>query len=344
VTAGTVPAGAWRKPDATFRIVRPLLSIAYRLPAAIPWLGLRLVGSQPSILTYHGIPEISLGSGVYRLDAKAFASQMLHLARFFHFLTLDEFLAGHRATDRKSLLLTFDDGLANNARVAAPILRTLKIPAVFFVSTRHSDPSRPLWPAYLAALQHGFQESSFSFRRELFDMSPVARVASMTRLREVLLALSPHPTAMYEAIDRELPGFGSLLSPSEQLDWTAGMTEEDLRGLDRDPLFDVEAHTVDHPFLTQCEPREARRQVVENKKFVEAACGKRVRALAYPSGDYDERIIDIARSEGFTCGFAVIPVLGTDSKFEFPRAGVFRAAPEVAAFKAMWARRRTGRG
>lgn len=166
----------------------------------------------------------------------------------------------------------------------------------------------------------------------------------MVRLRAHLLGLEPHPGAMYQAISRELPELGNLMTAAERQDWTDGMTAGEMRELDADPLFEVEAHTVDHPFLTRCDDREAARQLAENREFIEAACRKRVRALAYPSGDYDGRIIAMARAQGFSSGFAVAPSLGTDPAFEHPRAGVFQAAPEVAAFKAMWARRRTRKG
>ena len=40
------------------------------------------------------------------------------------------------------VVLTFDDGFANNATVARPVLEELQMSAVFFVSTRHLEPGR----------------------------------------------------------------------------------------------------------------------------------------------------------------------------------------------------------
>ncbi len=45
--------------------------------------------------------------------------------------------AGFFADDRPGVLLTFDDGLANNVLNALPVLEAFNAPAVFFVSTRH---------------------------------------------------------------------------------------------------------------------------------------------------------------------------------------------------------------
>lgn len=55
------------------------------------------------------------------------------LARRFQFLTPVDFLE----TDLPGVLLTFDDGFANNHDVVLPILRKWGAPAVFFASTAH---------------------------------------------------------------------------------------------------------------------------------------------------------------------------------------------------------------
>jgi peptidoglycan/xylan/chitin deacetylase (PgdA/CDA1 family) len=51
----------------------------------------------------------------------------------FSFLTPDEFLISNKS----GVLLTFDDGLANNYANVLPVLAEFKAPAVFFVSTQH---------------------------------------------------------------------------------------------------------------------------------------------------------------------------------------------------------------
>lgn len=55
------------------------------------------------------------------------------LRRRFVFLTPAEYFA----EDKPGVLLTFDDGFANNCRHALPVLRMFECPAIFFVSTQH---------------------------------------------------------------------------------------------------------------------------------------------------------------------------------------------------------------
>ncbi len=65
------------------------------------------------------------------------------LADRFPMLTPGELLAG----EGPGVLLTFDDGLANNVAHALPILEAFSAPAVFFVSTRHVLEPRDWLPA-----------------------------------------------------------------------------------------------------------------------------------------------------------------------------------------------------
>ncbi|MEW6716806.1 MAG: polysaccharide deacetylase family protein [Chloroflexota bacterium] len=61
----------------------------------------------------------------------------------FTFLTPQEFLT----TDKPGVLLTFDDGLANNVTNVLPVLEVFGAPAIFFISTQHVTDPRDWLPA-----------------------------------------------------------------------------------------------------------------------------------------------------------------------------------------------------
>ena len=68
----------------------------------------------------------------------AFAELCRYWRDHFEMLTLDRLLARHRHGDvatHPTLAITFDDGYADNAEVAAPILDRLGLGATFFVTT-----------------------------------------------------------------------------------------------------------------------------------------------------------------------------------------------------------------
>jgi len=295
-------------------------------------------------LLYHSVPRRTEQSGKYAFDGAAFERQIAHLKKHFDFIRPQDYFKCRPLSARKAVLVTFDDGFQNNLTVVAPVLRKYKVPAIFFTCSRYAVNGNILWFSYLNALRYHFTYKGFTFRGEYFDMGPDARSASVSRLRDMLLALRPHSAAMYTAIENELPRVETFIGKQELADWYAGMTQEQLAELASDELFSVQSHTVDHPLLTRCEPAEMKRQLSENKNFLERVCGKTVTDISYPVGDYDQTIIDECIRQGFKTGYAVIPKIGKYPAFEIPRAGIYQSAQEIAAFKAMWARRREQKG
>ena len=321
--------------------LRTILRLSCAVP---PPLVQFLAGREPSVLLYHGVPRHSRLRGKYAFDADAFENQMIYLKSKFSFITKDHFFIDYQRCKHKYLLVTFDDGFRNNATVAADILIRHQVPAIFFVCNRHVGTGRLLWFNYLAALELRFPHSSLEFRGASYDMSPERRAASVNDLTCRLLDLSPHPEAMYSAIANELPPWESFVSQAEAEDWFLGMTENQMRELDANPLFSVEAHTVDHPFLTRCNSDELVRQIGENKTYIEDVCSKKVVAVAYPSGDYNNGVLEACQRLGLNAGYAVAPSVNKWSYLEIPHAGIYQSAREVALFKALWARRRVGYG
>ncbi len=310
------------------RVSRPLLALGWRFPLV------RTVASyRPVILTYHGVPNES-DDGL--VDGKIFEQHVIFLKKYFELMSPGTLREKRKPLDKIRILLTFDDGLRNHAEVVAPILRKYNVPAMFFVSSRHSIPGNYLWFTYLQALESHFPEKGFYFREEFFDMSPGQRRSSIQHLREFLLNLRPHPSAMYEAIEEELPRLEGFVSAEKLAGCYAGMTAEQVSQLSQDTLFLIGVHTTDHPFLTMCEPAEALRQIQDNKSWLEQASHKQVDAIAYPSGNYNSEILRQSKELGLVQGHAVIPVLGINPAHELPRIGVYSKSFDILGFKVQW--------
>ncbi len=305
-----------------------IVRLGWRFPGA------RVVSSRlPAALLYHGVPALERETGLSR---DVFDRHVGFLKEHFELVAPEAADDPRRASDRIRVILTFDDGFRNNAEVVAPVLRSHGVPAVFFVSTRHSAPGKYLWFAYLSALRRSFRGESITFRAETIDMTPERRGASIARLRETLNALEPYPEGMYRAIEEELPALEEFTAERESLDLWAGMSADQVAGLDQDELFTVGAHTVDHPFLTKCDRDEIAKQIGEGKRWIEEATGHACDTFAYPAGDYDTRVIEECRRQGFRTAFAVAPRLRRDDLFERPRVGVYARSVEALGFKVQW--------
>jgi peptidoglycan/xylan/chitin deacetylase (PgdA/CDA1 family) len=298
----------------------------WRLPAARS-----LLPRQPVILVYHGVPRSRAA-----VTAEAFERQLLFLKQNFDLVSCYQLSMQKRRANRLQVMLTFDDGFRNNAEVVAPILRRHQAPAVFFVSSRHAEPGKYLWFSYLQLLETSFRGNGFKFRGEFLEMSPAGRRTTIARLRASLLEMKPHPAAMYSAIEQELPRLEDFNSDEDLRDCASGMTAEQVGELGRDPLFTIGGHTVDHPFLTQCDPHEAGLQIANNKQWLERLCGAECQVFAYPAGDYSESVMEQCRAAGFSSAFSVASKIERSEKFEIPRIGIYYPSLNELGFKIRW--------
>ncbi len=288
-----------------------------------------------TVLLYHGIPRHPDGYGV---PAAVFERHLQFLKAHFDLISPDRLEEAYVRGARPRVLVTFDDGFRNNAEVAAPLLRKHQVPALFFVSTAHCQPSRVLWFAYFQALRRCYPFRSLAFRGESFDLSPPLRGPSIDRLQERLLALRPYPTGFVRALQEELPPVETFVPPDILADSFLGMTPAQVAALAADPLFAIGLHTTDHPDLTQCDDSEVRRQIQQNQAWLEEVCGREIRGIAYPLGAYDARTLSACQALGLTRAFAVKPRLCRQGVFETPRFGIYQWAPELLAAKISWGR------
>ena len=93
-------------------------------------------------LLYHGVSNYNNFSGIENfskkhISKKLFLKQMLFLKKNCNVISLDELEKYKREKEIKksTVLISFDDGFENNFKVAAPILKKLNLPCVFYIST-----------------------------------------------------------------------------------------------------------------------------------------------------------------------------------------------------------------
>ncbi len=100
---------------------------------------LRLI-RPPVILMYHAVGRQGERPGRYLVPAGRFARQMAWLHRRCYPVLPLEALARYRVENRlppaRSIVLTFDDGYADNLTIAWPILRRHRFPATIFLVSR----------------------------------------------------------------------------------------------------------------------------------------------------------------------------------------------------------------
>lgn len=116
----------------------------------------RLHGKGVVILMYHSVMEKpeqqgqTLGGIIH--SSGIFERQMEIIAGEYQPVTLDQvllFLRGEKELPGRAVVITFDDGYADNCEIAAPILNRVGIPATFYVTVDCVERAKLPWPSRL---------------------------------------------------------------------------------------------------------------------------------------------------------------------------------------------------
>lgn len=70
------------------------------------------------------------------------------------------------------------------------------------------------------------------------------------------------------------------------------------------PGIEIGSHALKHQPLTDIPEREAWTSIVASKKILEEKLGREIKAISYPCGSFNEKIIEMARGAGYQYGCA----------------------------------------
>lgn len=270
------------------------------------------------VLTYHRVMEPRLATAcdpaLVSATPAGFEGQMRLLATRYNVVSADQVAdawAGGAPLPSRAVLVTFDDATRDFADVAWPIMRRWKLPATVFVPTAYPGRRDHLfwWDRLYCAVAGSSRTSLDAGPLGVLPLdTPAARRASLKRMQRWIKSV-PHGAAM-DAVDRLCRDLGERERPEgDVLSWSA------LRRLAVDGVW-LGAHTHTHPALTQVPAAEAAEQIRRSRDVLEDNTGYRPRAFAYPFGDHNDSVVEIAREAGF--GFAVTCLDGHNQAADDP--------------------------
>lgn len=225
------------------------------------------------VMMFHGV-------GVPDYPAEAFTRQLSQLAARFQIVGIEQALQqlhSDRRPARPPMVLTFDDGLCNNHRVAYPALARLGLSAVFYVCPGLIEQRQWLW--------------NHEARARLGTLPAPARQALAARLGVPAADAVPwvewmkglpaeRCTETLQHIRAATPDFAPTARQREQFDM---MTWDELQQLDP-AVVTVGSHTVSHPILTSLQPAQLQHEITASRQWLEERLRRRVAHFCYPNG------------------------------------------------------------
>jgi len=208
-------------------------------------------------------------------------------------------------TGARGVVVTFDDGYANNYSLALPILQKYNFPATIFLTTGFLDRAVPLWvdrleflvrTAPACDLTFEWRDSSFHLSLRGFRRRTEARV----RLNEFLRGLPPDAIHDFlgklESHLQLCYSWETIPEPLRPLTW------DQARAMRATGLISFGCPTVTHPVLSRCSEQVQVFEIHESKQRIEAELGEECIAFAYPYGKkshYTELTTRLVRKAGF---------------------------------------------
>lgn len=209
-------------------------------------------------------------------------------------VTLDE--ASHRlrsGSGRPFAVFTFDDGYRDNITRALPLMARYEAPMTIYVTTGMITRELFAWWDGVVELFRRHDEidlEAMEHRFSTHDLPTKARAASA--VKKWVHADGGRAQDLRQTFNRYGIDIEALLERD-------GMNLRELRQTRQSPLLTIAAHTVTHPFLTRQTAADVRREMIENKRFLEDEIEAPVRHFSYPFGDAGPREAAIAADVGF---------------------------------------------
>ena len=262
-------------------------------------------------------------------DMRRFDEVLSWMARWFQVIPLDRAVAQLAAgtLPARAAAITFDDGYADNATAALPVLKKHGMTATFFVASAFLDGGR-MWNDSVIEAVRSYSGRVIDLREIGLGAhsleSDAQRGAAVNSLLGQIKYLDP--LKRQEAVSAIETLAGSLL-PNDLM-----MTSDQVRYLHREGM-QIGAHTCSHPILANLSDEDARHEMRSGKIALEAVIADSVTLFAYPNGrpkkDYLAKHAEMAKQVGFSAAVTTAPGVSTADTdiFQLPRFSPWDKTP-----------------
>jgi len=282
-------------------MIRSLLGNCLRGVTSVGSRILNLFDQPVVVLIYHRVTNLPSDPQLLAVSPENFSAQMRYLRDHFPVLRFED---DWKRCELPSVVVTFDDGYADNFLEALPILESIGIPATFFISTDVLGSTEEFWWDELERLILGND-----LRPDRCQLDGIGRVMGWEtgsaanrqkfyqELHPLMRKLTTNEREAWLEQLRKWAGCGTAGRASHR----ALSVEELKKGADSS-LVTIGAHGVTHTRLSNLDPDEQRYEVMHSKMRLEELCEKEITVFSYPFGcrrDYDRTTLGICRDAGF---------------------------------------------
>lgn len=263
--------------------------------------------NHPKILMYHRITDDPKGEG---LTADQFRQQVRIIKRDFVPMTLRDLLKAHEngKVPENAVVVTFDDGYADFAEVAFPILRDEGVPVTLFITAGFVNGDLWLWPdklKYIISRCDSKEPVLLEGLKQSYDVYK-DKDRLWNDVSDYCLTLKNSTKERYiEKVSIDL-GVPIPIVPPPNFRPLSWKTLEYLI----DQGVDVGSHSFSHPILKKLDHNELVEEVVRSNRLIEKNLNFIPKVFCYPNGreiDYDENVQKVLEANGYDYAVTAFP-------------------------------------
>lgn len=288
------------------------------------------LGNRVIVLMYHELAEDNDHTDAWTIVKKSeFIRQMEYLKAHFEVVSLKEAITrkGGEKLQKPLAVITFDDGYAGNKNILLPIVKSMGLPVSIFIATGATISGEIYWYDKIITAVRTTQEIALDLRERnlgCYSINRTTGAANWAEIQKLLMDLKElEPVERDAAVNHILELLKTYKrAPGHNI---GHMTEQDITEMAGCDLITFGAHSHCHSMLPQLQPEALSESIMRSRKLLEKWTGRPVMYFAYPSGAYNEKVIDVLKACEFECS------LTTRSKpwdkeplLEIPRIGIGR--------------------
>jgi len=288
------------------------------------------LGSGVVILLYHRVFEAISDPQLLCVTPQHFAKQLEHLRKHYQVLSLQELAETLRIgrLPKRAVVLTFDDGYADNLHSAKPLLERYDVPATVFVTSSYVGKDYEFWWDDLdrILLQPGVLPGVLPLyingTMQKWELGEAARwsAADFERHHSWSVQQEEIPSPRHY-LYHSLCGFVRPLSEAErrivleELQKWAGakatgrpthraLAPDEVVRLAQGNLVEIGSHGASHSPLSGLAAADQRNEIQGSKQYLEQIVGRPVTSFSYPYGsssDYTTDTVGLVTQAGFAC-------------------------------------------
>jgi peptidoglycan/xylan/chitin deacetylase (PgdA/CDA1 family) len=241
--------------------------------------------SRTLVLCYHRVTELTRDPFNCCVSPRNFAEHLDVLRALdlvMPFAELIDIYQPRRLPGGRKVIITFDDGYADNLHSAAPLLARQGFHAMFYIFTGWIAGTEEAWWDRLERVVDDDAGTLQPLPRMAGVPGEVATTDRASWFESLYLPLRDTAPTRREEIMATLDGASGRAA--EVRPAYRPLTLAELRNLAGQPGVHIGAHTVTHPLLPSLPAQQQQFEIASSREWLERELGQPVRDLAYPHG------------------------------------------------------------